>query len=645
MPSMQLPRQKTALHGSTRTSSAGGSSSMGKPGSLTGTTTTRGSGGGGGTTAGARTATASDGGGSSTAYYHSAASSFEEVQDQHLRQSSPAPPPPWISSNNNTTSGQSSLSSSPEIPKQSHQHQRDSPYSKRQYSQFGPPSPSPAYSTDPPSSSEEETDSANVPGRGDSPRSPKLQAASRRSGVSSRFGTAGDDYFSRHPDPDYSLRLSSQQRSPTHATISGDHHHPDASGSPGERAASRTRRDTDTRQSTSASEDWNRHTPAPPPNLTTGTPLSAGVLIGATMGGNERIFPIRSVVAPQTSKQTQQNQGQASKKPSSASGSTKSRDSHTAEFIETSSSHVTASINDSPQQQQLHHQRRFNGSIAMAPALPTSSSPPRYPSFSQSLAQNASADQFHESGTEYTRRSPMAEDTSDFSFAQPASPTTGKIPVKPRYRRYNSSASGQGSGPTILNSSYRTATTSRYSDDSDPTARRGDKSNTSARSTAMSRNTSSRLEEEEGGGRDQGSQQSRRQRRGIETKPSTHGKNNVGNTSDAESLVGEENDIIKKSKELYESGENEAGPSVDTGGLGSLGTGEGGLFVNVRFEHQETEEGHAILTGRKGELVKCEDEPIHIPGAIQDYGVLIAFEEDSEGNLAVCQVSEVGFPS
>ncbi|KAF8319778.1 hypothetical protein DL93DRAFT_2225171 [Clavulina sp. PMI_390] len=63
--------------------------------------------------------------------------------------------------------------------------------------------------------------------------------------------------------------------------------------------------------------------------------------------------------------------------------------------------------------------------------------------------------------------------------------------------------------------------------------------------------------------------------------------------------------------------------------------------ISARFHHVETEKGHFILTGRAGKLERCEDEPIHAPGAVQGFGVLVALEEDVEGgNLVVRQVSE-----
>ena len=68
----------------------------------------------------------------------------------------------------------------------------------------------------------------------------------------------------------------------------------------------------------------------------------------------------------------------------------------------------------------------------------------------------------------------------------------------------------------------------------------------------------------------------------------------------------------------------------DTGGL-----------VTARFKHVVSEDGHAIITGRDGEtLQRCEDEPIHIPGAVQGFGLLIALEEAQEGKLVVRVVSE-----
>ncbi len=62
--------------------------------------------------------------------------------------------------------------------------------------------------------------------------------------------------------------------------------------------------------------------------------------------------------------------------------------------------------------------------------------------------------------------------------------------------------------------------------------------------------------------------------------------------------------------------------------------------LTARFKHIVTDGGHAVITGRDGDtLQRCEDEPIHIPGAIQSFGVLMALREEA-GKLVVRVVSE-----
>lgn len=64
--------------------------------------------------------------------------------------------------------------------------------------------------------------------------------------------------------------------------------------------------------------------------------------------------------------------------------------------------------------------------------------------------------------------------------------------------------------------------------------------------------------------------------------------------------------------------------------------------VTFRFQHVQRDDGHHVITGREGAIVRCEDEPITTPGAIQSFGVLMVLEWDYEsGNLIVRQVSEV----
>ncbi|KAK4995672.1 hypothetical protein LTR66_004552 [Elasticomyces elasticus] len=68
---------------------------------------------------------------------------------------------------------------------------------------------------------------------------------------------------------------------------------------------------------------------------------------------------------------------------------------------------------------------------------------------------------------------------------------------------------------------------------------------------------------------------------------------------------------------------------------------DAGGLLTARFKHVISEGGHAIITGRDGDtLQRCEDEPIHIPGAIQGFGLLIALQEEQEGKLIVRIVSE-----
>ena len=80
--------------------------------------------------------------------------------------------------------------------------------------------------------------------------------------------------------------------------------------------------------------------------------------------------------------------------------------------------------------------------------------------------------------------------------------------------------------------------------------------------------------------------------------------------------------------------------SYDAASIRSGGD-ETGPLMTARFKHVVTEGGHAIITGRDGDtLQRCEDEPIHIPGAVQGFGLLIALEEQQDSKLVVRVVSE-----
>lgn len=70
-------------------------------------------------------------------------------------------------------------------------------------------------------------------------------------------------------------------------------------------------------------------------------------------------------------------------------------------------------------------------------------------------------------------------------------------------------------------------------------------------------------------------------------------------------------------------------------------TDDAGGLLTARFKHAVTEEGHAVIIGRDGDtLQRCEDEPIHIPGAVQGFGLLIALQEIDECRFQVRVVSE-----
>lgn len=65
------------------------------------------------------------------------------------------------------------------------------------------------------------------------------------------------------------------------------------------------------------------------------------------------------------------------------------------------------------------------------------------------------------------------------------------------------------------------------------------------------------------------------------------------------------------------------------------------MMVTSRFQHVMNDGGHAVIAGRDGMAMRrCEDEPIHIPGAVQSFGLLIAFHEEDDGRLSARVVSE-----
>lgn len=73
------------------------------------------------------------------------------------------------------------------------------------------------------------------------------------------------------------------------------------------------------------------------------------------------------------------------------------------------------------------------------------------------------------------------------------------------------------------------------------------------------------------------------------------------------------------------------------------------VLYSHRFKHVITSDGHAVITGRDGTLQRCEDEPIHAPGAVQAFGLLVAIREEPDGCFLVRYASEnskriLGYP-
>ncbi|PWY93972.1 hypothetical protein BO94DRAFT_458125 [Aspergillus sclerotioniger CBS 115572] len=103
--------------------------------------------------------------------------------------------------------------------------------------------------------------------------------------------------------------------------------------------------------------------------------------------------------------------------------------------------------------------------------------------------------------------------------------------------------------------------------------------------------------------------------------------------------------LSQQSPEVYTPGSN----SVDRGlvkdanpGPEKLGLVDGDVgLVTARFQHVVTEGGHAVITGKTPDSFRaCEDEPIHIPGAVQTFGVMVVLREQPEDALTVHVASE-----
>ncbi|KAJ4395407.1 hypothetical protein N0V85_006560 [Neurospora sp. IMI 360204] len=103
-------------------------------------------------------------------------------------------------------------------------------------------------------------------------------------------------------------------------------------------------------------------------------------------------------------------------------------------------------------------------------------------------------------------------------------------------------------------------------------------------------------------------------------------------------------------EESDEESDGGADGSGDGGDLGTIGASSSSgrkspdalpeTHFTARFKHVVTEEGHAVITGRDGQLQRCEDEPIHTPGAVQGFGLMVVIHEEQDGRFIVRFVSE-----
>lgn len=82
---------------------------------------------------------------------------------------------------------------------------------------------------------------------------------------------------------------------------------------------------------------------------------------------------------------------------------------------------------------------------------------------------------------------------------------------------------------------------------------------------------------------------------------------------------------------------------VDDSSTASREVSVDGPFLTQRFTYKTSEDGsHLVSSGLGASGVQsCEDEPIHTPGAVQGFGVLITIRETSPKKYQVFHVSEV----
>lgn len=94
----------------------------------------------------------------------------------------------------------------------------------------------------------------------------------------------------------------------------------------------------------------------------------------------------------------------------------------------------------------------------------------------------------------------------------------------------------------------------------------------------------------------------------------------------------EESEVAGETRSVGYSSAGQETPNVPDSAMDSL--------MTTRFKHVMTDEGHLVITGRDGTLQRCEDEPIHTPGAVQGFGLLMAIREEPDGRFTVRYASE-----
>ena len=114
---------------------------------------------------------------------------------------------------------------------------------------------------------------------------------------------------------------------------------------------------------------------------------------------------------------------------------------------------------------------------------------------------------------------------------------------------------------------------------------------------------------------------------------------NTAESTDKTLLVAHRNDTTESTLQIQIVSREVA--MVDGNGKSAESKTETDSLVSVKYEYAVLEDGsHGVVQGTRRGFTRCEDEPIHIPGAIQSYGMLIALRRRAEGIFIPRIVSE-----